>query len=293
MHPALSVIVFSTLSGAGLGTLMWLGVGLVPASAVTPLTLTGFTLTVVGLLASTLHLGRPERAWRALSQWRSSWLSREGIVAVLTLFSVAAYWFLEYPRWLGWVLAVLSLLTVFTTAMIYAQLRSVQQWNSNWTPAVFLFMSVSSGGLIVAPGIASGSGDELTLVGLMLIAAWTAKVNWWRRADNGVEISDAASATGLGEEGQVRMLESPHSGCNYLLSEMGFQVGRKHAGKLRRIAIILGGVLPLLAIAMSQQFPQADVYLLAMAVPVHLLGVLIERWLFFAQARHAVMSFYS
>ena len=293
MHPALSVIVFSTLSGAGLGTLMWLGVGMVPASAVTPLTLTGFALTVIGLLASTLHLGRPERAWRALSQWRSSWLSREGIVAVLTLFSVAAYWFLEYPRWLGWVLAILSLLTVFTTAMIYAQLRSVQQWNSNWTPAVFLFMSVASGGLIVAPGIASGSGDELTLVGLTLIAAWTAKVNWWRRADNGAEISDAASATGLGEEGQVRMLESPHSGGNYLLSEMGFQVGRKHAGKLRRIAIILGGVLPLLAIAMSQQFPQADVYLLAMAVPIHLLGVLIERWLFFAQARHAVMSYYS
>ena len=293
MHPALSVIVFSTLSGAGLGTLMWLGVGMVPASAVAPLTLIGFALTAVGLLASTLHLGRPERAWRAFSQWRSSWLSREGVVAVLTMASVVAWWFLSFPRWLGWVLAVLSLLTVFTTAMIYAQLRSVQQWNTNWTPAVFLFMALASGGLIVGPGIVSVSGDLLTLVGLVLIAAWTAKVNWWRRADNGVEISDAASATGLGEKGQVRMLESPHSGGNYLLSEMGFQIGRRHAGKLRRIAIILGGVLPLLAIAMSLQFPQADVYLLAMVVPVHLLGVLIERWLFFAQARHAVMSYYS
>ena len=215
MHPALSVIVFSTLSGAGLGTLMWLGVGMVPASAVAPLTLIGFALTAVGLLASTLHLGRPERAWRAFSQWRSSWLSREGVVAVLTMASVVAWWFLGFPRWLGWVLAVLSLLTVFTTAMIYAQLRSVQQWNTNWTPAVFLFMALASGGLIVGPGIVSVSGDLLTLVGLVLIAAWTAKVNWWRRADNGVEISDAASATGLGEKGQVRMLESPHSGDNY------------------------------------------------------------------------------
>ena len=90
MHPAYSVIVFTTLSGAGYGLLFLLSLlgasGLLPSErwfGVTGLGL-AFVLITVGLLSSSLHLGHPERAWRAFSQWRSSWLSREAVVSLFT-----------------------------------------------------------------------------------------------------------------------------------------------------------------------------------------------------------------
>src|SRR5215475_805849 len=90
MHPAYSVILFTTASGAGYGLLAWLALagmlGLVPAGRWLGIVGFGlaFALITAGLLSSTAHLGRPERAWRAFSQWRSSWLSREGVMALLT-----------------------------------------------------------------------------------------------------------------------------------------------------------------------------------------------------------------
>src|SRR5512146_2321850 len=88
MHPAFSVIFFTTLSGAGYGLWFWFGV----ATLASPLPrgvsrwalLAGFVLTSIGLLSSLLHLGQPQRAWRAFSQWRTSWLSREGVASVAT-----------------------------------------------------------------------------------------------------------------------------------------------------------------------------------------------------------------
>ena len=93
MHPAPSVILFTTLSGAGFGLLFWLGLGL-PAPtgwAAFGYFVLAYLLAVGGLIASTLHLGHPERAWRAFSQWRSSWLSREGVSAVAALLVMAVY----------------------------------------------------------------------------------------------------------------------------------------------------------------------------------------------------------
>src|SRR5579871_191039 len=90
MHPALSVIVFTSLSGAGYGLLFLIGVlsgtELLPKSAWFAFFGIGLALAsaTLGLTASTFHLGRPERAWRAFSQWRSSWLSREGIFSLAT-----------------------------------------------------------------------------------------------------------------------------------------------------------------------------------------------------------------
>src|SRR4051794_31792932 len=90
MHPALSVIFFTTATGAGYGMLFWLGV-FACANAVPPerwFAPASLALSLVfisaGLISSTFHLGHPERAWRAISQWRSSWLSREGAAALLT-----------------------------------------------------------------------------------------------------------------------------------------------------------------------------------------------------------------
>lgn len=88
MRPAYSVILFTTSSGAGYGALavlgMMLALGLVPSQpgATMAALATGLALATLGLVASTFHLGRPERAWRAFSQWRTSWLSREGVAAI-------------------------------------------------------------------------------------------------------------------------------------------------------------------------------------------------------------------
>ncbi|MCK5623016.1 MAG: dimethyl sulfoxide reductase anchor subunit, partial [Alphaproteobacteria bacterium] len=97
MHPAFSVIFFTTASGAGYGLLVWLGVfgalGLLPPDRWFGVTAFGlaFGLVTAGLLSSTFHLGHPERAWRALTQWKTSWLSREGVVAVLTYIPTGLY----------------------------------------------------------------------------------------------------------------------------------------------------------------------------------------------------------
>jgi DMSO reductase anchor subunit len=295
MHPALSIILFTSLSGLGFGAIAWLGVGGVVEAATPGITIAAFVLAVAGLSASTFHLGHPERAWRAFSQWRSSWLSREGVMAVITLGLLVAWWYLDNPRWLGALLAVCAMLTVFTTAMIYAQMKSVRQWNTTMTPLVFLLMSLAGGGLLSGLGAAiSEVVDKVDVIttSVLLAATWMAKARWWRRADLGVEISDVASATRLADSGQVRLLESPHSGRNYLLNEMGFRIGRRHSRALRRIALIGGGALPLLALAASVRVESGAIAFLSIAILVHLIGVLAERWLFFAEARHAVMSYY-
>ena len=71
MHPAPSVIAFTSLSGLGFGLLAFLGLGVIDASANVMFAYfaLGFALAVGGLLASTLHLGNPQRAWRAPRRW--------------------------------------------------------------------------------------------------------------------------------------------------------------------------------------------------------------------------------
>ena len=103
--------------------------------------------------------------------------------------------------------------------------------------------------------------------------------------------STPGTATGLGHLGEVRLLERPHTGSNYLLKEMGHQIARKHVRKLRLIAVILGAVIPILLILLAIPAP-LDALWLGLAVVAHLMGMLVERWLFFAEARHAVMSYY-
>src|SRR5262245_24709489 len=147
MHPAYSVILFTTASGAGFGLLAWLALfavlGLVPPTR--GLGLAGFALAfgliTAGLLSSTAHLGRPERAWRAFSQWRTSWLSREGVLAVATFLPagvLALGWVLtervEGPFTLMALLAIVcAVATLYTTGMIYASLRTIRQWHQSLT----------------------------------------------------------------------------------------------------------------------------------------------------------------
>ncbi len=302
MHPAISVIFFTVMSGAGFGLISMIGIGVplpdgLAAAFFIPLLAGG--LAVAGLVSSTFHLGRPERALRAFSQWRSSWLSREGVLAVVTLVLFGVYtliWMIagHRPLWLGLPVALLSLLTVYATAMIYTQLRTVPHWHTALTPLSYLGFSLASGYLLsTAFGAASGSGAVAASV-LAIALAWAIKLAWWNRARTAslkTFGSTPETATGLGFIGDVKLFERPHTGENYLTKEMVHVIGRKHAAKLRMIALLVGAALPFLVAAVVWLSSASPLWLL-IAFAALLVGLFVERWLFFAEAKHAVSLYY-
>ncbi|TIT02618.1 DmsC/YnfH family molybdoenzyme membrane anchor subunit [Mesorhizobium sp.] len=309
MHPAFSVVFFTTATGAGYGLLALLGVlagqGFVPPDFWLGLVGMGLALGLIsaGLLSSAGHLGRPERAWRAFSQWRSSWLSREGVASVATFVPAGlfAIGWVVLGRTNGWVAvagllaAVGAFVTVCTTGMIYASLKPIAQWHSRFTLPGYLIFSAMSGSVLLnalLQGFAIGSTIALAGCVLLTVLGWGWKLATWRYND-GLEIpTNANTATGLAG-GTVRSLEWPHTEENYLLKEMGFRIARKHKARLRRIAQALAFVFPalLLLAAFALPWPYAAV-LSALAAIVQFVGMLVERWLFFAEAKHTVTLYY-
>lgn len=310
MHPAYSVIAFTTASGAGYGLLFLLclfgATGVLPAERW--LGVTGFALAYLlitaGLLASTFHLGHPERAWRAISQWRSSWLSREGVAALATylpsgLFAIGWVFFEAGDGiWAAFgVLGALgALVTVYCTAMIYRSLRTIRQWNNEWVTPGYLVLALASGALwlaLVAQLFGRASPLLLWLALVALLLGLAVKLGYWRFIDGETRTLTPESATGLGRFGRISPFEAPHSETNYLMREMGYRVARKHAAQLRRIAVIFTFLLPLLAVALALATGGLFAILaLLHAVVFATFGLLVERWLFFAEAEHVVTLYY-
>lgn len=299
MRPAASLIIFTTLSGLGLGLAVLIGFGQVTASSnlwVVIHAAVSLGLIGAGVISSTLHLGHPERAWRAMSQWRSSWLSREGVMAGLTTIVLAGY-FLDQlytgmaRPWLGIVVSVMSLITIYTTAMIYASLKTIARWHHILTPVVFILLALAGGCLLGAAlqALAGTPPMQLSQWGIgMIILASLVKIVWWHSAGKEGSGSTPESATGLGALGQVRMIMPPHTEENWLQHEMGFVVARKHAVRLAVIALALAAVIPLLVLGL---YPQSAA-LLVLAAVIHMAGIMVERWLFFAEAKHTVTLYY-
>lgn len=288
MHPAPSVIIFTTFSGLGFGLLFWLGIDPSPPTGwiAFVLWLIAYVMAVGGLLSSTFHLGHPERAFKAFRQWRSSWLSREGIAAILTLIVMGLYgaglvFFDSVWQPLGWLGALGAMATVFTTSMIYAQMKTVPRWYSKLTPALYLSLSLAGGALF--KGAIAMAIWLILLAGVIQIAVWV--IGDKAFASSG---TDMASATGLGARGDVRAFEPPHTGTNYLMREFIHVVGRKHSSKLRIIALLLMVILPVMLLAA----PFFTHWLALVAVISHVAGVLTSRWLFFAEAEHVVGLYY-
>ena len=311
MHPAKSVIFFTTASGAGYGLLVLLIAGnifgLVPTHFW--LAFIGYAVSYVlitgGLLSSTFHLGHPERAWRARTQWRSSWLSREGVMAVLTFIPTGLYALhqLFFPDimqgimgLIGIIGVIFSVVTVYCTAMIYASLKPIHAWSNNYVPAGYLLLALMSGllllnGLLAIWGYAATSLQFITLLILVIGLGW--KITYWRFLDSSKSISTPESATGLGEFGTVKLFEAPHTEANYLMKEMGFKIARKHSAKLRLITLLAGFIAPILLIVLSLFFGTVGTgVLMTLAVISAAVGLVTERWLFFAEARHTVGLYY-
>jgi DMSO reductase anchor subunit len=308
MKPALSVIFFTVLAGAGYG--LWclmggaLALGVYPpgrGNVLGPLAI-GFVFVSVGLLSSTLHLGRPGRAWRAFSQWDSSWLSREGLAAMATylpMFAVAGLARGEHEfiptRVAGGILCLCALATLWCTARIYTSLKPIAAWRDPRVLPLYLLFGLLSGGLWLwaylafNPGLLAGP-FALALLALAAIAAGV-KLAYWKVVD-AKPADSAGHATGLETLGAVRAFEGPTTEGNYLTREMAFVLARKHAHALRRYAVTLLALVPIAAIVLILIWPSTHVWLAPLAAVSCVLGLFVERWLFFAQARHAVAAYF-
>jgi DMSO reductase anchor subunit len=310
MQPAYSIIFFTAASGAGYGLLALVSLFAI-GGALPPTTWLGLAavggpaaLIAAGLSSSTLHLGRPERALGAFSQWRSSWLAREGVAAVATflplgVFAIGWIFFNDVGgifAWMAAASALLALLTVTCTAMIYASLKPIRQWRNGFVLPSYLALGLYCGSLLLAlltrlfgldwPGFA-------LLAAVLLGVAWGIKWGYWRHIDAAPAQISLGAATGLGRFGQVRLLEAPHTEANFVMREMGYQIARAHARRLRIVVHVALFLAPLVLLGVV---PGGAPFLATLAAALAALsaavGVGVERWLFFAEARHTCMLYY-
>jgi len=171
----------------------------------------------------------------------------------------------------------------------------VPAWHNGWVPPAYLVLAIASGGVwltAVAALFAVAPAALIWLSLLALAAGLAVKLGYWRHIDSATAASTPETATGLGRIGKVRPLLSPHAADNWVLREMGYQVARKHAAVLRKTAIGLGFVVPLIAFALALAAPGGTAgWTIAAALSLSA-GFVAERWLFFAEARHVVTLFY-
>ena len=303
MHPAFSVIFFTVASGAGFGlfSLLFiadvfkLGGGFSREQLIIG-GLIALGLIVFGLLSSTFHLANPKNAWRAFSRFRTSWLSREGVFAVifmpLALIYLVSIWF-DAPAWLrdtsGFLAAILAWITVFSTGMIYACLKTIRQWNTPLVPANYLALGYASGSLLLLLGAVVSGLETLPYIAMsaliMSIAAVLKAIYYFWIGSPGLSPT-INTATGL-TRAKVKLLDTGHTHGTFLTQEFGFQIARQKAGLLKLVVFVLGFALP--GLMLVWLFNQHGGQMAAIvAVLAGIAGAAVERWLFFAEARHVV-----
>lgn len=303
MHPAFSVIFFTVASGAGFGlfSLLFiadtfkLGGGFSQDQLVAG-GLMSLGLIIFGLLSSTFHLANPKNAWRAFSRFRTSWLSREGVFAVafmpLALIYLASIMF-DAPLWLrestGLLAAVLAWITVFSTGMIYACLKTIRQWNTPLVPANYLALGYSSGSLLLLLGAVIAGLDTTPYIAMsaliVSIAAVLKAIYYFWIRDPGLSPT-INTATGL-TRAKVKLLDTGHTHGTFLTQEFGYQLARSQASLLKVLVFVIGFGLP--GLMMVWVFNAQGGQALALVAAIGgLLGAAMERWLFFAEARHVV-----
>lgn len=318
MKPAWSVVAFTVLSGAGLGMLVVIALldlatiaHVVPAQLSTSLARSGaaaLALIVVGLCASTLHLGNPRNAWRSLARIKSSWLSREAAFA-LALLPLASGWiasvhFEAAGTWralLALPMIALAWLTLYCTAMIYASLKPVRAWHTKRVPLAYLALGHASGAL-AAVAMLRLQGAEVTglafAAGLLLVAAAAVKLDYYAylAGERGrLTIEQAIGVpqgvgppAGTGTVMRARLFEAGHSGGTFLTREFGYTLRPAQRVALRMLFWIAGLLVPLLWLASGLDEWQGA----ALALATCLAGFAAERWLFFAEARHTVRLYH-
>jgi DMSO reductase anchor subunit len=191
--------------------------------------------------------------------------------------------------------AVCAVVTLYTTGMIYASLRTIRQWHQPLTAPIYIALGLASGAVLLNLVLnVFGRSDTWSawLAVVCLGAASVMKCAYWQAMDTEPRTYTVGAATGLGYLGKVRPLEPPHTQPNYVMREMGYRVARKHAEKLRLIVLVAAFTVPIAVSLLSLVGGAAGVIAALLAALSMALGLVVERWLFFAEAQHVVMLYY-
>ena len=309
MQPAFSVIFLTTLIGAAQGLFLALygteifGIGGVAAQDSQRFLFQGslmaLALTALGLLASFFHLGHPERAWRSAATWRSSWLSREVIVLPLFMLALFLYGSAQFLGWDGTTLigaatALLCLALFVCTAMIYASVRFLQEWASPLTLVNYLLLGCASGltlatllaAVLGMPGLVAPYALVATVLTLL---AWITRGAALMRNARLQPKSTLQSAIGIKHPRIVQKAQGFMGGS---FNTREFFHGRS-AELLRSVKwTFLLMVFPLPLLCLSVGVLASSTAMLFAAFALQYLGLLAERWFFFAQARHPQNLYY-
>ena len=307
MHPAFSVIFFTVSSGAGYGLFMLIALanalGLVKMDVSTVIIggILALVLITAGLLSSTLHLANPKNAWRAVMRFKTSWLSREGVFAIL-FYPVALLYLLgvyitqnqgnALVTFLGLAVVVLALATVFSTGMIYGCLKTIRQWNTALTPANYILLGLASGAVLLSFLLAAAGTSAAPMAGvaagLLLIAAITKAIYYfWVKQVTGPTINTATGFT----RAKVRLFDTGNTAGTFLTDEFGYQADATFLRNLKGAVFGLAFIVPLFLMLLmaNGHLGWMGAFLAVLSV---LAGLGVERWLFFAEARHVVRLYH-
>ena len=319
MHPAFSVILLTTLIGVGQGLFLALfsgqtysAVNLLPpqhSSFYIIGSLLAVALLIGGLAASFFHLGHPERAWRAASQWRTSWLSREVIVLPIAMGLVFLYGLFHWINWevdvfgnqlphqvtliIGALASVAVFLLYLCTGMIYASIKFLQEWASSLTVINYLLLGGASG-FTLATALAAYNAP--TLVGfyggwaiILTVAALTTRGLSLYRNANIKAVSSVQTAIGI-RHNRVQQKAMGMMGGSYNTREYFHGKTAAFLKSIKYIFLVLVFPVPIFLLAAGMNADST--VLLALAFVVQYVGLLFERWFFFAQANHPQNLYY-
>ena len=310
MHPAFSILFFTTLAGTAQGLVVAIALAILGGVALTP----GFVLAALGLAevlllgglaASFLHLGRKMGAWRAVLMWRTSWMSREVIVLPAFIVLVALWWAVmrggsggTWAWLLPLVLPGLALVGAvalwYCTAMIYACLRFIEEWAHPLTIINFTLIGLSSG-LMLACALASLHDANAMLLAtgpgalVMTLLAWGVRMLTLRRNAALRHKSTLQSATGIHAQQLVQKSMGMSAGS---FNTREFFHGARLA-TIRNVRLgfqLLAFALPALCALWGMASQTGLPWLLAVLLQAP--GLIAERWFFFAQARHPQNLYY-
>jgi len=310
MKPDSALIYFTVCSGTGYGMIMslillysnnQLNIDYQIKILISSLS---FFLIASGFVASTIHLGHPERAWRALSQWRSSWLSREGVVGIITfipLFLFYFFWIFSAKIGVTFLLLLITSLfcttTIYCTAKIYSSLKAIPAWHNSFVPLIYILNSLVLGSIFTFTILFYFEIKIYFLSNFIIIMSLTAlfiKLLYWLSIKK-TSKSNIASATGLGTSKKTTFFEGPHTGENYLTSEMFNKINISKKYILRLTFCIFSYITPAYYISQQENFVANQniiSFTLIIISILALIGMFVERYLFFIESNHTVSLFY-